>query len=233
MTTREALEMMQDLKLGDLGQVFRGDAGDTGEPGYTPKRGVDYFTKEDITWLIDQFINSVDWASLKGERGEKGEPGEDGDNGSAPIIPINEIVTLVLAALPPQTVVQGNSFTLTPETVKAIVKMMGQLPTNDRLDVTGIRNYQSFVFGGKNIKTKEYKIEELMHGGGSSTGGGVGAWSTPPETPNSIITAFTVGATAPTDVVADGVNLYEGEGYTYAASTVTFTNPPAEFVRYR
>lgn len=67
----------------------------------------------------------------------------------------------------------------------------------------------------------------------NATSTGVGAWSTPPETPDSIITVFTVGATPPTDVVADGTDFYEGQGYTYAAGQLTFTNPPNLYVRYR
>lgn len=63
--------------------------------------------------------------------------------------------------------------------------------------------------------------------------GGVGAWSTPVEVPDSVITVFTVGTPAPTDVVADGVNYYNGAGYTYAAGQITFDNPPAQYVRYR
>jgi hypothetical protein len=64
--------------------------------------------------------------------------------------------------------------------------------------------------------------------------GGVGAWSTPAETPNGSIQTFTVGSEAPTDVVADGVNYYSGAGYTFAGGQITFTDiQPVNFVRYR
>lgn len=66
-----------------------------------------------------------------------------------------------------------------------------------------------------------------------SASGSSGAWSTPPETPNGVTTVFTVGSSAPNDVVADGTALFEGQGYTYSASQITFTNPPTLFVRYR
>lgn len=67
------------------------------------------------------------------------------------------------------------------------------------------------------------------------SGGGVGAWSTPVETPVSdgSVTVFTVGSSAPTDVVSDGSFLYNGAGYTFAAGQITFTNGPTQFVRYR
>lgn len=68
--------------------------------------------------------------------------------------------------------------------------------------------------------------------------GGVGAWSTPPETPavNGTTTVFTVGASAPTDVVADGMMYFDGKGYTYSGSQITFDIGglgPVNYVRYR
>lgn len=67
----------------------------------------------------------------------------------------------------------------------------------------------------------------------NATGGGSSAWSTPPENPNGVITVFTVGGSAPTDVVADGIAFYPNAGYTYAAGQITFVNPPTQYVRYR
>lgn len=55
-------------------------------------------------------------------------------------------------------------FELTSEMVKEIVKMMHKLPENERLDVSGIRNFQSFVFKGT-----KYGVEEMMHGGGAGS----------------------------------------------------------------
>lgn len=66
-----------------------------------------------------------------------------------------------------------------------------------------------------------------------SASGGVGAWQTPVEVPNGVITAFTVGLVAPTDVVADSSSFFNGAGYTYAAGQITFDNPPTQYVRYR
>lgn len=67
----------------------------------------------------------------------------------------------------------------------------------------------------------------------SSGGGGVGEWSTPAETPDGSTTVFTVGAEAPTDVVADGASYFEGAGYTYSGGQITFTMAPSQYVRYR
>lgn len=63
--------------------------------------------------------------------------------------------------------------------------------------------------------------------------GGVGAWKTPTPAPDGTTTVFTITGGAPTDVVADGINMFNGFGYTYAANTLTFDNPPTQWVRYR
>jgi hypothetical protein len=65
------------------------------------------------------------------------------------------------------------------------------------------------------------------------TSGGVGSWSTPPETPNGVILTFTVGASAPTDVEADGLLNFSPAYYTYAGGQITFINPPSFSVHYR
>lgn len=62
---------------------------------------------------------------------------------------------------------------------------------------------------------------------------GVGAWTTPPETPDGSISIFTVGAVPPTDVIADGIMMFDGVGYTFAAGQIIFINPPAQYVKYR
>jgi hypothetical protein len=66
----------------------------------------------------------------------------------------------------------------------------------------------------------------------TGSGGGVGAWSTPPESPDGTITVFTVGASAPTDVVADGAMIFTPD-YSYASNQITFINPPVGVVKFR
>src|SRR5437773_4489136 len=53
---------------------------------------------------------------------------------------------------------------------------------------------------------------------------------TPPETPDGIITTFTVSA-RPLWVVADSSTYFEGFGYSYAGGQIIFTNPPTNLVR--
>lgn len=69
-------------------------------------------------------------------------------------------------------------------------------------------------------------------------GGGVGAWKTPIEAvaADGSVTIFTVGSSAPTDVIADGTSYFSGQGYTFAAGQITFNiggGGPTQFVRYR
>lgn len=66
-------------------------------------------------------------------------------------------------------------------------------------------------------------------------GGGVGSWSTPPQTPNSSTLIFTVGSSAPTDVVSDGLLRFSPDDYTFAAGQITFNSniPPTYSVKYR
>lgn len=67
----------------------------------------------------------------------------------------------------------------------------------------------------------------------ASGSSGPTSWTTPVETPNGTVTVFTVGSSAPTDVVADGILMYNGAGYSYASNQITFKDPPSQYVRYR
>lgn len=67
----------------------------------------------------------------------------------------------------------------------------------------------------------------------SISGSASSAWSTPVESVNGSTTVFTVGSSAPTDVVADGILLYPNLGYTYSNPTITLTNAPSLYVRFR
>lgn len=109
-----------------------------------------------------------------GMKGEKGERGATGNDGKTPVKGVDYFTEAdkqeLLSAVPLPTpaaeaVKEEKEFVITPEIVKEIVKMMGTLPVNDRLEVQSIRNFQSFLYNGK-----KYKVEELMHGGGSSAG---------------------------------------------------------------
>lgn len=72
--------------------------------------------------------------------------------------------------------------------------------------------------------------------GGSSSG--VGAWSTPPESPaaDGSVTVYTVGGSAPTDVNADGIIYPSGTVWTYLLGQITISLSgagPVSWMRYR
>lgn len=79
--------------------------------------------------------------------------------------------------------------------------------------------------------SKRIAILEAENGSGS----GVGAWTTPPESPASdgSVVTFTVGSSAPTDVVSDGTLYFNGAGYTFSAGHITLINGPTQYIRYR
>lgn len=66
-----------------LNEILKGDTGPQGpqgEPGYTPVRGEDYYTEEDINSVVEYIQSRV----KDGEKGEKGERGEKGKDGQTP-----------------------------------------------------------------------------------------------------------------------------------------------------
>jgi hypothetical protein len=67
------------------------------------------------------------------------------------------------------------------------------------------------------------------------TASGGGVWHTPPESPlpDGSVVQYTVGTSAPTDVIADGTTLFEGHGYTYSSPYITLDNGATQFVRFR
>jgi len=54
--------------------IVKGEKGDNGEDGYTPIKGKDYFTNEEIKGIIDYVQSNVkDGESIQGEKGDNGE----------------------------------------------------------------------------------------------------------------------------------------------------------------
>lgn len=203
---------MSDMLVTALVSKIESLKGDQGEIGITGEKG-DIGEKGDVgeTGPMGE-KGDVGERGPRGLTGEKGEAGKDGKSGKdgrdAKLISVDEIIS----------------------------------PLNKRIDEIS------------NTINAKGKIDQRWHGAGLSRvstdttltgngtpssplsvvgGGSVTAWSTPVETPNSVLLTFTVGASAPTDVVADGILFFNGFGYTYAAGQVTFINPPTQYVRYR
>ncbi len=135
-----------------------------GADGYTPKRGVDYFTKEDIDALKKELLD--------------------------------------------------------PAHIKEIITQMKKLPEAHRLEISDIRNFQSFIFGGT-----KYGVHEMMHGGAASSSG-------TSSTYNEIVagsgTAWTLSATPTVGTVTlfgNGQFLTPGGvDYTISGANITTIN---------
>ncbi len=202
---------------------FKGKAGAPGLPGRSvtqaevdaavqkmlrqPKDGVSP-TLDDV--LLRLLGSSKFWKKI-GTMTKKGEDGKDADAKSV------------------------------AEAVLATLEAQGISPSKIAARIAEVRNHSAMYGGGKDVRgggdtvTAGSGVTITTNVNGVkviTASGGAGAWLTPVETPNGIITVFTV-ASQPTDVVADGVQLFDGAGYTYAALQITFVNPPAQFVRYR
>ncbi len=134
-----------------------------GADGYTPKRGVDYFTKEDIDALKKELLD--------------------------------------------------------PEHIKEIITQMKKLPEAHRLEISDIRNYQSFIFNGK-----KYGVHEMMHGGASSSSGTSFTYN---EVVAGSGTSFTLAATPTTGTVTlfgNGQFLTPTTDYSISGTGITTIN---------
>lgn len=136
--------------------------------------------------------------------------GPAGKNGADGKTPTREEITSLIKEVATEFIkpVTSEEFVITPEMVRDIVRMMHQLPENDRLDVQGIRNFQSFVFGGT-----RYKPQELMHGGANAQASGTSVTDENVASEGSG-TSFTLAHTP----IANTLKLYRG------GSRVTVTN---------
>ncbi len=96
---------------------------------------------------------------------------------------------------------------------------MKSLPDSARLEVSDIRNYQSFVFN----KTK-YGVHEMMHGGSSGASTSIN-FETPVGLINDSNTSFSVTNT-PAYIIVNGGQYTVGNGLysSYLAGVITLTS---------
>lgn len=85
------------------------------------------------------------------------------------------------------------------------------------------------IVGGSGVSVSYSKVNGQDTITIDASGGGVTV-ETPHETPNAVITVFTVSA-EPQWMVADGITYYAGKGYTYSTGQVKFEIAPSQFVR--
>lgn len=134
-----------------------GEKGIQGEPGYTPVKGLDYFDGEDPVVPTDEIVEKV-MALIPPP--EKGDPGIDA------IVDEKKIIKSVLAKIPPPIPGEAGKDAIINQD-EIIEALIDRLKKKKELDISHIRNSDQFMYKGT-----KYKISELMHGAGSSTGGG-------------------------------------------------------------
>ncbi len=83
----------------------------------------------------------------------KGAPPQKGEDGKTPIRGVDYFT--------PEDIATIKQELLNPRFIADMIKEMQKLPESERLDVSGIRNFQSFVYKGT-----KYGMHEMMHGGG-------------------------------------------------------------------
>lgn len=205
-------------------------------------------SKKSAMEIKAEFIKGDKGDSIVGPEGPMGPVGPEGPMGPSPIagvdypIPKNgrdgangytptptEIISLIKPLIPEP--IQGepgiNGKTPTAkEIIKAIQSLEGDEATSfakrlgSIIDISYIRNAQTFMFNGKRIK-----IEELMHGSGSSSGGSTLHTETPTGTVDDSNVTFTV-AHEPFYISVNGAIYSVGTGLysTYVAGTITLTS---------
>jgi hypothetical protein len=145
------------------------------------------------------------------------------------IKPLLKQISMLRASIPTIEDIENDLPKLGTQVRNALELLRGE----DRLNVSAIDGVDEMFKEIKKLIAAQNKLGSISVRTTTGSSSGVGAWSTPAETPDGIITVFTVGGSAPTDVSSDGVLLFEGVGYTYAAGQITLSNAPTQSVRYR
>lgn len=189
-------------------------------------------------FILDSYKREVERLhTLPHIKGETGAAGRDADENriiarvltQLPVVENgrdadeDKIFRAVLANLPKfKNGVDGKDAVVDEE--KLIHRLISRLQSEKLLDISHIKNAQSFIKNGI-----RYNIEELMHGGGSSSG------STTPLIPTGTVnsTNAVFGVTArPSSVVSDGITYFDGAGYSYSSLSITLDIPPSSYIRY-
>lgn len=204
----------------------------------TPKKGLDYFTEQEVSQIIDYVLEQA--TPVKGidySDGADGDPGKDAKPADE-----EKIARMVLKRIK----VKNGKDAILPkmeDIAKATIKALKELPENEKLDISHLRNagqLQSAIGKANYLKEgagfkfngTKYKLEELMHGGGSSSGGSTITPEIPTPAVNGSTTVFTVQH-PPVWVLADGQGMTNGNGYALTGSgpyTLTMDNPPQGFL---
>lgn len=214
-------------------------SGKNGMDGRTPVKGVDYFTVEEISVLIEEIIKEV-----TPEKGVHYFDGEDGENGVTPvkgkdyfteeeikavaemvrsdsIVTKEEFDSFVKSQQQEEVVEEKETNNLDANTILAALSAMSPADAvkfskklGAMIDISHIRNAQSFMFNGK-----KYKIEELMHGGASSSGTAV--YNEVVAGSGTSWTLAHIPTTGTLQLYANGQRLMETTDYTLSGASIT------------
>ncbi len=143
----------------------------------------------------------------------KGAPTIRGEDGKTPVRGVDYFTKEDIDTLKKEM--------LDPSHIKEVIAQMQKLPEAHRLDVSGIRNFQSFIYGGN-----KYGVHELMHGGAAA--GTTAITFIYNEVVTGSGTAFTLGATPTVGTVTlygNGQFLTPGGvDYTIVGAAITTIN---------
>lgn len=156
------------------------------------------------------------------KQGEPGLAGKDGVNAEAPAL--EEIVQAVLPHIPaPMRGEDGKDATVDEE--RLISLLLERVKKEKPFDMSHIKGAQDFIFNTSQ-KSVRIKFEELMHGGGSSSGGGLSIITVTGVVDDSNVTFST--ATQPTLLNINGAFYQQVGGaitWSYAGTTITLSSP--------
>lgn len=192
-----------------------------GEPGYTPVRGVDYFTPEDVADIVARVRSMV----RNGFDGQDGKDGKDGKDGITPIVGVdfftekekevfaNELVSLVLSKIPmPKDGVTPDMGEVVEQVIDAI-KVQKKVGLNDMHDIDKLVDF--------------LKRGGFRGGGGSSSGSSTTFYS---ETPSGAINGSNVTYTTAHQIATvinftiNGQYIHPSD-YSVLGNTITFNTP--------
>ena len=188
-----------------------------GDDGKTPKKGVDYYTPNEVEQIKKEVTP------------KKGDDYNDGEAGKTPKKGVDyftekEIVQFKKEVTPKKGVdYRDGEDGYTPK------KNVDYFDGKDA-DPIDEKKLEKRVI--KEILKKIPDITQDTMNQVGYVGGGGERWkiTTPTGTIDGSNTTFTVER-SPIYVVADGIAYFEGAGYTYSGGTITMTSPPVSYIR--
>lgn len=208
-------EMVVEIKGAELVTI----KGKPGEPGKTPKKGVDYYTPKEIEEIKKEVTPKKGVDYKDGEKGDTPQKGKD-------YFTKTEIEEIKKAVTP----IKGKDYR---DGTDGYTPKKG-IDYRDGKDGESVDEDKVIKKVTKEVLKKLPDItQDTMNQVGVTFGGmGGGGWkvTTPAGTLDGSNTTFTVER-SPIYIVADGIAYFEGAGYTYSGGTITMTSPPVSYIR--